>query len=131
MRRSLRPSPLVDAWFDLLPAPQQPLLRRLHGLVLDAEPALVPAVKWGSLGYADAGRPVLLLVPQRHQAQLQVVHGAALAHRFPELGGEGRTTRMLRLRYTHPIDDDLVRDLVHAAVQASAQAQAARRDGGR
>ncbi len=122
MRRPLRPAPLVDAWFDLLPPPQQPLARLLHALVLGSAPQLVPAVRWGTLAYLLGDAPLLTLAPQRTYMHLQVMHGAALAPRFPELDGSARTQRFLRLRYSQPVDRDLVHELVLAAVRLGAPA---------
>ncbi len=115
MRRPKRPAPLVDAWFDLLPPAQQPLARLLHGMVLDAAPQLVPAVRWGTLVYLGVGSALLTLAPQRTHLRLHVAQGAALAARFPELEGASPTARWLRLGYDDPVDRDLLRDLVHAA----------------
>lgn len=116
MRRPKRPAPLVEAWFDLLPAAQQPLARLLHGLVLDAAPQLVPAVRWGTLVYLGAGNALLTLAPQRTHLRLLLAQGAAVAARYPELEGASPTARWLRLGYDDPVDRDLLRELVRAAV---------------
>jgi hypothetical protein len=117
MRRPSRPTPLVEAWFDLLPPGQQPLARQIHRLVLGAAAQLLPAVRWGSLTYRDEHGPVLTIVPLRHHLQLQVVQGAALAAGFPELEGAARGMRHLDLPYRRPLDTPRLEALVAAAAQ--------------
>lgn len=118
MRKLLRSAALVDAWFDLLPPSHQALTRAVHELVMAQEPTLVPAVKWGTLGYSLDEAPVFELAPHRVNLQLQVLQGAALQRQFPELEGLARSQRHLRFRYSRPIPDEaLVRDLVDAAVR--------------
>lgn len=116
MRRPLRTSPLVDAWFDLLPPVQQPLSRALHKLLLELGPQLMPAVKWGTMGYMQDESMVIALAPHRVNMQLQIAQGAQLQLRFPELEGTARMQRHLRLRWTKPMDEELVRDLVKATL---------------
>ncbi|HMM84222.1 MAG: DUF1801 domain-containing protein [Gammaproteobacteria bacterium] len=129
MRRPKRAAPLVDAWFDLLPAAQQPLARLLHGLVLDAAPQLVPAVRWGTLAYLGTDAALMTLAPQRGHLRLHLAQGATLAARFPELEGPSPTARWLRIGYDDPVDRDLLRELVRAAVALDASPRDPQGDG--
>jgi hypothetical protein len=118
MRKLLRSAALVEAWFDLLPPQQQPLVRAVHALVLGRQPTLVPSVKWGTLGYALDDVPLMELAPHRINLQLQVLQGAALQRQFPELEGQARSQRHVRLRYSRPLADaQLLTELVDAVVR--------------
>jgi len=117
--------PLVEAWFDLLPAGQQPLARELHLAILALAPGLDQTVRSGHLIYGIERQHVLALAPHRQHLHLQVFAGSALVARFPMLEGTGPGLRQLRLRYAQPVD----MALVHAIVAAAAQAAPARRSG--
>lgn len=116
MRHLVRSAALIEAWFDMLPPGQQPAARRLQGLVLAAAPGLGQAVKWGNLIFTVNHFHALAIAPYNAHIHLQVFRGAALMHRFPELEGTGRGLRHVKWRYSQPLDDDLVTDLVLATV---------------
>jgi hypothetical protein len=111
--------PLVEAWFDLLPAGQQPLARELHAAILALAPGLDQTVRSGHLVYGIERQHVLALAPHRQHLHLQVFAGSALAVRFPALEGAGPGLRQLRLRYAQPVDMDMVRAIVAAAAQSA------------
>lgn len=117
--------PLVEAWFDLLPAGQQPLARELHAVILALAPGLDQTVRSGHLVYGVDRQHVLALAPHRQYLHLQVFAGSTLAARFPALEGSGPGLRQLRLRYAQPVD----LNLVHAVVTAAAHTAPARRSG--
>lgn len=116
MRHLVRSAALIEAWFDMLPPVQQPAARRLQGLVLAAAPSLGQAVKWGNLIFTVNHFHALAIAPFNSHVHLQVFRGAALTGRFPMLEGTGRGLRHLKWRYSQPLDDDLITELVHATV---------------
>jgi uncharacterized protein YdhG (YjbR/CyaY superfamily) len=116
MRSILRPAALIETWFDTLRPEQQDLARILRDLVQGAAAELVPSVKWGNLMFTYQGTHAVAIVMHKDHANLQVFNGAALLDQFPELEGTGRGMRHVRFRYRYPVDEELVRELVHACV---------------
>jgi hypothetical protein len=117
MRTLLRPAAIVEAWFDMLPPGREPTMRALQAAVLGAGPELQQVVKWGNLVFSTRGAHAFAIVPHKSQAHLQVFRGASLEQRFPQLEGSGRGLRHLKFRYGQPIDQELVRTVVHAALE--------------
>ena len=117
MRTILRPAALIETWFDTLRADQQELARALRQRIAAAAPELAVSVKWGNLMFTYEGSHAVAIVMHRDHANLQVFNGALLVDRFPELEGTGKGMRHLRFRYRHPLDDDLVRQVVQACVE--------------
>jgi hypothetical protein len=118
MRRRLT-QPLVESWFDLLPAGQQTLARDVHSMILALAPGLDLSVRSGHLVYGVERQHVLALAPHRQHLHLQIFAGSALAARFPALEGTGPGLRQLRLRYAQPADMALVNAIVTAATQSA------------
>jgi uncharacterized protein YdhG (YjbR/CyaY superfamily) len=116
MRSILRPAALIETWFDTLRPEQQDLARILRDLVQGAAAELVPSVMWGNLMFTYQGTHAVAIVMHKDHANLQVFNGAALLDQFPELEGTGRGMRHVRFRYRYPVDEELVRELVHACV---------------
>jgi hypothetical protein len=116
MRSLVKSAALVEAWFDMLPANQRTLARELQAAVLAAAPQLGRTVKWGNLLFVHQGANAIAIAVHRGHANLQFFDGVALADRFPQLEGSGERVRHLRLSYHQPVDAELVRALVRAAV---------------
>ena len=116
MRSIVRTGPLIAAWFDTLREDQRSVAQALRDAVLDAAPALEPAVKWGNLVFSHLGGHALAIVIHKDHARLQVFNGARLSERFPMLEGSGPGVRYLRLRYHQPVDGALVTALTRAVV---------------
>jgi hypothetical protein len=123
MRNVYRPDALVQAWFDLLPAPQAATARALLDAVMAAQPHLLPVVKWGNLVLLHAGQQSLAIAPYRKHAHLQIFNSEGIDREFPNLGGSGRGLRHLRQRLNEPVDAELVAAIVHAATQAQPAGQ--------
>lgn len=121
MRHLVRSAALIEAWFDMLPPQQQPSARALQALVLRAAPSLGQAVKWGNLIFTVQHFHALAIAPYKSHVHLQVFRGAALVGRFPMLEGTGRGLRHLKWRYSQPLDEPLITDLVQATVQLMQQ----------
>lgn len=121
MRHLVRSAALIEAWFDMLPPQQQPSARALQSLVLRAAPSLGQAVKWGNLIFTVHHFHALAIAPYKSHVHLQVFRGAALVGRFPMLEGTGRGLRHLKWRYSQPLDEALIADVVLATVQLMQQ----------
>lgn len=119
MRTLVKSAALVEAWFDMLAPAQRALARELQAAVLAAAPQLTRTVKWGNLLFMHHGANAIAIAVHRGHVNLQFFDGAALAERFPLLEGTGDRVRHLRCRYGEPVDPDLLRRLVQAAVGAA------------
>ena len=126
MRGHRQHAALVESWFELLPAQQEPGARAVHAVVMRAAPGLEVTVRGGSLVYAVRGVHAMALAPFRTHLHLQVFRGAGLAERFPELDGT-RGMRQWRVRHGQQIDELLVDALTRAAVSDIASAPPMRR----
>lgn len=121
MRHLVRSAALIEAWFDMLPPPQQPSARALQAVVLRAAPSLGQAVKWGNLVFTVNHFHALAIAPYKTHVHLQVFRGASLLQQFPMLEGTGRGLRHLKWRYSQPLDEGLITDLVLATVAVMQQ----------
>ena len=108
---------MVASFFDSLPPGQVATAMALHKAVLAAAPDIDQAVRWGSLMFLVRGNPLVTLLPHKGQAHLQFFQGALLAAQFPQLEGAGKGMRILKFRYSQPVDVDLVRRIIVAALQ--------------
>lgn len=117
MRTLLRPTAIIEAWFDMLPPGREASARELQAAVLAAGPELQQAVKWGNLVFSTRGAHAFAIVPHKTHLHLQVFRGASLERRFPQLEGGGKGVRHLRLRYGAPLDEQLIHDVVHAGLE--------------
>ena len=122
MRSILRPAALIETWFDTLRPEQKDMARRLRELVTAAAPELASSVKWGNLMFTHEGTHAVAIVMHKDHANLQIFNGALLVERYPELEGSGKGVRHLRFRYRYPVDEELVRDVVRACVEAMEEA---------
>ena len=119
MRSPLHSAALIEAWFDTLTPAQQGVARELQGLVLEAAPRLVQAIKWGNLLFLNERVHALAIVAHKDHCNLQVFNGGRLATRFAALEGSGKDMRHLKLRLGQPVDAALVRALARACVAAA------------
>lgn len=111
------PEPLLDTWFELLPARQAATTRAVHAAVMAAVPLLVSSLKWGNLVYLHNGRPLLSLTPHRQATQLQLVQAAVGARRVPARVLRGPDPRTLRFRHSQPIDHDMLVEALRAVLR--------------
>jgi hypothetical protein len=117
MRHLVRPAALVANFFDSLLPGQVATAVTIHQAVMAGAPGIDQAVRWGNLMFLVRGSHLVTLVPHKGQAHLQFFQGALLAERFPQLEGVGKGMRLLKFRYSQPVDEDLVVRLVAAAVE--------------
>lgn len=116
MRHLVRPGALVATYFDTLAPAQSATARALQQAVLAAAPNLEQTVKWGNLTFITEGRNLLAIVAHKAHAHLQVFNGALLGHEFPQLEGVGKGIRHLKVRYSQPVNIELVQSVVRASV---------------
>ncbi|WP_310460374.1 DUF1801 domain-containing protein [Sphaerotilus sp.] len=117
MRHLVRPAAMVANFFDSLPQGQVATVMALHQAVLEGAPGVDQAVRWGNLMFLVRGNHMTTLVPHKGQAHLQFFQGFLLAERFPQLEGVGKGMRILKFRYSQPVDTDLVMRIAAAAME--------------
>ncbi|WP_119155661.1 DUF1801 domain-containing protein [Caldimonas tepidiphila] len=117
MRRSSRSGALIAAYFDTLDPAARSTVQELRQAVMAAAPQFQQVLKWGNLCFQLDGRTLLMISAHKTHASLQFFNGAALAEQFPQLEGPGRSVRLLKWRYSQPVNQALVRELAAAAVQ--------------
>ncbi|MFN0185220.1 MAG: DUF1801 domain-containing protein [Aquabacterium sp.] len=126
MRSIYRPASVVDAWFDLMPARQVAHATRLLILLAEESPDLIPAVKWGALVLLRGSHHAFAIAPFRPAVHFQVFNGGSLGPAYgSRLGGHGPGMRAIRVRYSQPIDEAWVRQVIRAANEAAARKEAA------
>ncbi len=118
MRHIYRPPVVMEAWFELLPQRQQAHARRLLDLLMQAQPDLMPVVKWGALVFLSGPFHAFAIAPCRRAVHLQVFNGGMITQRFPMLGGNGPGMRALNLRYSDALDEDLISRVIAASIAA-------------
>ncbi|NBD19933.1 hypothetical protein GTZ97_04530 [Aquabacterium fontiphilum] len=123
MRRPLQSPALVNAFFDSLRPDQSETAQTIHRAILAAAPQLRPEVKWGNLCYLNDGDNLLAVVLHKVNAHVQVFNGVMLVAEFPELEGAGKGMRHIKMRYRQPVNEQLIRELALASVQAWASSR--------
>jgi uncharacterized protein YdhG (YjbR/CyaY superfamily) len=124
MRRPLQSPALVNAFYDSLRPEQRETAQAMHRAILAAAPHLRPEVKWGNLCFMNENDNLMAIVLFKANAHLQVFNGIMLVGEFPELEGSGKGMRHIKSRYRQPVNEQLVRELALASLQAHAVQQA-------
>src|SRR5213594_4853441 len=95
----------VETYFAQQPADKRALLTKLRGLVEKGAPDAVPVIKWGVPIYAQNGRNICALATFKDHVGLNFfAPPSALADPKKKLEGEGKTSRMLKVRSAADID---------------------------
>jgi uncharacterized protein YdhG (YjbR/CyaY superfamily) len=124
MRRPLQSPALINAFYDSLRPEQRETAQAMHKAILAAAPQLRPEVKWGNLCFMNDGDNMMAIVLHKANAHLQIFNGVMLVGEFPELEGAGKGMRHIKSRYRQPVNEQLVRELALASLQAWAVQQA-------
>ncbi len=122
MRRPLQSPALVNAFYDSVRPEQRETAQIMHKAILAAAPHLRPEVKWGNLCFMNDNDNMLAIVMYKMHAHLQVFNGIMLVGEFPELDGAGKGMRHVKFRYRQPVNEQLIRELTLASLQAAAVA---------
>lgn len=123
MRHLMRSSALVANYFDTLTPQQATTARAIQQVIRAAAPELTQAVKWGNLTFMLDGRNLLSIVAHKAHIQLQLFVGPHLVERFPQLEGQGRGLKSVKLRCSQPVDVELVEDLTLASMAVAQRLQ--------
>jgi hypothetical protein len=110
----------VEAYFAQQPSDKRALLNRLRTLVEKGAPDAVPSIKWGVPIYAQNGRNICALATFKDHIGLNFfAPPSALADPKKKLEGEGKTSRMLKVRTAADIDAPSITRWLKAAVAAN------------
>ena len=110
----------VDSYFAQQPPDKRALLAKIRGLVEKGAPNAVPMIKWGVPIYAQNGRNICALETFKDHVGLNFfAPPSALADPQRKLEGEGKTSRMLKVRTAAEIDSPAITRWVKAAVAAN------------
>ena len=110
----------VENYFAQQPPDKRALLIKIRGLVEKGAPDAVPTIKWGVPIYAQNGRNICALATFKDHVGLNFfAPPGALADPQKKLEGEGKTSRMLKVRTAADIDAPSITRWLKAAVAAN------------
>jgi hypothetical protein len=95
------------------------LLERLHAIVVKTLPDALVAIKWGVPVYEVGGKKVCALASFKDHVGLNLFASpSVLADPKKKLEGEGKTSRMLKVRAASDIDPASIKRWLNAAKSA-------------
>jgi len=110
----------VESYFAQQPPDKRALLTKLRALVEKAAPDAVPSIKWGVPIYAQNGRNICALATFKDHIGLNFfAPPSALVDPKKKLEGEGKTSRMLKVRSAADVDAPSITRWLKAAVAAN------------
>ncbi len=105
----------VDSWMSRLEPDQRPIAEALRNLVVEAEPDLSEAIKWGNPTYEKQGR-VCYLAATKSYVSLGFFNGAGLTDPHGSIEGTGKKMRHVKVRALTDIDQQRFSAWVREAV---------------
>jgi hypothetical protein len=112
--------PSVERYFAQQPPDKRALLVTIRGLVEKGAPDAVPVIKWGVPIYAQNGRNICALATFKDHIGLNFfAPPSVLPDPKKKLEGEGKTSRMLKVRTAADIDAPSITRWLKAAVAAN------------
>ena len=110
----------VETYFAQQPADKRALLTKLRGLVEKGAPDAVPSIKWGVPIYAQNGRNICALAAFKdHVAINFFAPPSVLLDPAKQLEGNGKTSRLLKVRSASDMDTASIARWLKAAVTAN------------
>jgi len=110
----------VESYFAQQPPDKRALLTKLRALVEKGAPDAVPSIKWGVPIYARNGRNICALATFKDHIGLNFfAPPSAFVDPKKKLEGEGKTSRMLKVRSAADIDAPSITRWLKAAVAAN------------
>lgn len=109
-----RPTTIAD-YIKAAPPEGQAHLRQLHALLKRVAPDAQEAIKWGNPFFIE---PRFLFAFSAHKAHVSFAPMAAAMKAFSkELAGHQTTANMLKVPYTSPLPEDLIRRIAEYCVK--------------
>ena len=110
-----RPTTIAD-YIQAAPPEGQPHLRKLYALLKRVAPDAQEAIKWGNPFFIE---PRFLFAFSAHKAHVSFAPMQATMKAFcKELAGHQTTANMLKVPYTSPLPEDLIRRMAEHCVKA-------------
>ena len=110
----------VEGYFAQQPPDKRALLIKIRGLVEKGAPDAVPTIKWGVPIYAQNGRNICALAAFKdHVAINFFAPPSVLLDPAKQLEGNGKTSRLLKVRSASDIDTASIARWLKAAVTAN------------
>ena len=110
----------VESYFAQQPPDKRALLIKIRGLIERGAPDAAPMIKWGVPIYAQNGRNICALATFKDHVGLNFfAPPSALPDPTKRLEGEGKTSRMLKVRTATDIDAPSITRWLKAAVAAN------------
>ena len=105
----------VDSWMAGLEPDQRPVAEAIRKLVLEADPDLSEAIKWGNPTYEKQGR-VCYLAATKGYVSLGFFNGASLTDPRRRIEGTGKKMRHIKVRAMSDIDQQQFAAWIREAV---------------
>ena len=110
----------VENYFAQLPTDQRALLIKIRALVEKGAPDAVPSIKWGVPIYKLNGKNICALAAFKdHVAINFFAPPSVLLDPAKQLEGNGKTSRLLKVRSASDIDNATIARWLKAAVTAN------------
>jgi len=110
----------VEGYFAQQPPDKRALLIKIRGLVEKGAPDAVPMIKWGVPIYAQNGRNICAIATFKDHVGLNFFASPSALHDpKKKLEGEGKTSRLLKIRSAADIDAPSIARWLKAAVAAN------------
>jgi uncharacterized protein YdhG (YjbR/CyaY superfamily) len=108
----------VEEYIASAPPEGQSHLRRLHALLKRAAPRATPVIKWGNPFFVE---PRFVFAYSAHKAHLSFAPGPeAMAEFAGELKAHPTTKHFLKVPYSAPLPEDLLRRMAAFCVATTA-----------
>lgn len=116
--KSKRPT-TIDEYIQAAPVQGQPHLRQVHAILKSVAPKAQEAIKWGNPFFIE---PRFVFAFSAHKAHLSFAPGQKALQAFrKELEQHQTTANFLKIPYTEPVPEKLVRKLAAYCVKAVAE----------
>ena len=89
-------TPDIERWFAQRGAPLERVMRRIHEIIVGADPRMTAYLKYGTLTFAHGGDLAAFVQLKKTPVTLMFNRGARIPGSFPHLEGEGPTARFMR-----------------------------------
>lgn len=102
----------VDAYIAAQPEPVRPTLERLRALILTAVPGAEEVIAYDMPTYKIGGKRFVHFAAWNHHYAIYAMNESVRAAFKDELAHQDIDGSTIRFRYTNPIQEDLIRQLV-------------------
>ncbi len=98
----MKTDPAAEKWFAGKPA--EPILRRVRGVILEADGRMSEATKYGTVMFHSGGDFASFVQHNKPKVSLMFNRGGIIPGKYPHLEGEGRAVRFMRFASVREVD---------------------------